>query len=412
MYTGTFYMNDGKLIINVEGNKPFSWSEREAFLKRIRKDLLPPMYAVLTMLGFNLEKQEHIFNYSHNRYGRKGDLRCDLLEDYGKIELKFFQNFNAPNRPDSGGRYEWDILKLMPYVMRLEVKRTMLRVLSTLKAYNFQCDVEMIDRLKKIGPGPGQETIEQRLQREGGKYDSGLSFESNIKGANGEIIQSGDRVYYYDFKGRVCCGRARYNINSMWWVITGKYGYQNKGVSELYKNCPIDPRIKNNSVDRKRKLSQVKFNCTMQGDFKRADAIQAIIDKEYGEIGLLITRDQAREYFTKCGLTLNTITKPYFDDLRKRVNVKLKSSGIFRNSYAVNRKTKFKDSGKSLYAYIGCKSDYFSDREAVQFNTDGFIGFAGWADSVSVRPILEAFVEWCDDIKRRVERRNGLLSHV
>lgn len=37
---------------------------------------------------------------------------------------------------------------------------------------------------------------------------------------------------------------------------------------------------------------------------------------------------------------------------------------------------------------------YFKRREAISFNSDGFIGFAGWADSRNVQPFLKVFKEW------------------
>lgn len=39
---------------------------------------------------------------------------------------------------------------------------------------------------------------------------------------------------------------------------------------------------------------------------------------------------------------------------------------------------------------------YFSDREAITFNADGLIGFAGWADEVNVEPFIRGFVRWVD----------------
>ena len=46
------------------------------------------------------------------------------------------------------------------------------------------------------------------------------------------------------------------------------------------------------------------------------------------------------------------------------------------------------------YAELRCKAFYFESREAVTFNSDGFIGFAGWADEKSVQPVLAGFKEW------------------
>ena len=50
-----------------------------------------------------------------------------------------------------------------------------------------------------------------------------------------------------------------------------------------------------------------------------------------------------------------------------------------------------------LDAYIRVDGPYFEDREAISINPDGFIGFAGWADSRNERPFLVAFARWMDE---------------
>lgn len=48
-------------------------------------------------------------------------------------------------------------------------------------------------------------------------------------------------------------------------------------------------------------------------------------------------------------------------------------------------------------AYIRVDGPHFEDREAISINPDGFIGFAGWADSRNERPFLCAFARWMDE---------------
>lgn len=45
-------------------------------------------------------------------------------------------------------------------------------------------------------------------------------------------------------------------------------------------------------------------------------------------------------------------------------------------------------------AYLRVTGFYFSAREAVSFNADGFIGIAGWADDTNVQPFLRALMRW------------------
>lgn len=45
-------------------------------------------------------------------------------------------------------------------------------------------------------------------------------------------------------------------------------------------------------------------------------------------------------------------------------------------------------------AFIRVTGFYFSGREAISFNPDGYIGIAGWADDTNVQPFLRAFMRW------------------
>jgi hypothetical protein len=48
--------------------------------------------------------------------------------------------------------------------------------------------------------------------------------------------------------------------------------------------------------------------------------------------------------------------------------------------------------------YFLLNSHYFTQRGAISFNSGGFIGFEGWADSGNKSPLMSAFVEWVDTI--------------
>lgn len=53
------------------------------------------------------------------------------------------------------------------------------------------------------------------------------------------------------------------------------------------------------------------------------------------------------------------------------------------------------DGGRGIKsAFLRVSGFYFSGREAISFNEDGFIGIAGWADDTNVKPFLRAFHKW------------------
>lgn len=66
---------------------------------------------------------------------------------------------------------------------------------------------------------------------------------------------------------------------------------------------------------------------------------------------------------------------------------------------------KHKSNGSITECYLFMNSHYYTRRECISFNKDGFIGFAGWADDGNSNPIRRAFLEWCDILKQEKEGR-------
>ena len=133
---------------------------------------------------------------------------------------------------------------------------------------------------------------------------------------------------------------------------------------------------------------------------------------------MLKTTDEARDYFKP--LTYEDVTESNFMRL---VAILERRLGIW-NEQVINHRNKFGQDNRyhmSLYhkkkrgtvyitdnrckqpfkqAYIKVLCDNYSIREGISFNRDGFIGFAGWSDSDNVRPFIDAFEEWVDEIKK------------
>ena len=115
--------------------------------------------------------------------------------------------------------------------------------------------------------------------------------------------------------------------------------------------------------------------------------------------------EECREYFKDCGLSYSTISEldirtlisiiesefkqisEYGFEFQKHMNLKVR--------VPLKKDIKTLSSGLS-HAYIKCDGSYFSKREAISFNTDGFIGFCCWADYSCSQPILRSFIKWCD----------------
>lgn len=115
-------------------------------------------------------------------------------------------------------------------------------------------------------------------------------------------------------------------------------------------------------------------------------------------------RDKARRYFEECNLSYEIISMNDLYRLIKILNKKISET----NNYLImmneprlkgkNRNIIF-EKNKLIFATLRVKGDYFSDREAITFNKDEFIGFCGWADDNNTKPIIYGFMEWCDYLK-------------
>ena len=105
-----------------------------------------------------------------------------------------------------------------------------------------------------------------------------------------------------------------------------------------------------------------------------------------------MNRDNVRQLLTEKGITIEVITEKQLYDLWKILKQKLKESDCFQSSFRMNPPSRTKD-----MSFLTCKANYFDKREAVSFNSDGFIGFAGWASDKNVQPILEGVTDWANE---------------
>ena len=118
-----------------------------------------------------------------------------------------------------------------------------------------------------------------------------------------------------------------------------------------------------------------------------------------------MTRDEARQAFSDAGLDYSVLTKASAKRLRDMINTELRNSKLIRGTFRARRYVSLRQGTDGPTAYISCKSYYFDSRQAVTFEPDGFIGFAGWADDTNVQPILQAFIAWVDEVRTPTEER-------
>jgi hypothetical protein len=131
------------------------------------------------------------------------------------------------------------------------------------------------------------------------------------------------------------------------------------------------------------------------------------------------TTQQARDYFKNAGLSYADMTPQMFFDLVEIVKEELPNNDYCLEMH-VHQKTKknnttynYDSKGFLKNAFIKVDGPYFKAREAISFNQNGFIGFAGWASGVNTEPFIDAFVKWCNkNAKSKVPHKGDGITQI
>lgn len=215
------------------------------------------------------------------RFCTKGQLQAELSVSGRQIRLEFWQDvLNVGNR--NGGRYDSDKERRMPYLMRIEMERTRRRIrdylCSVFDGYQFKPE--------RKGRGLAGLTalawIEQEVRKcwhfnpSTGRR-SGEDLQYNSVSADGGLVRHGDKVWVADQKGRLITGTTFYNINNMWWVITGRYDCRNVASFEIYTQQPDQLRVRRNANQRARRLREELQAAVDNLQFERAAVLRDIL---------------------------------------------------------------------------------------------------------------------------------------
>ena len=242
---------------------------------------------LLKRLGYALGEDPHIKRHypslnSSQRLGRKGELEVAVSHCGRTVDVEFFQNIhNVSNR--SGGRYDFDKLSRMPYLMRKTVQLALARLVAGLRE---TFDVTVTEPTP-ARPSPDGLTAEQwveRRSRESGHFRPELGRadwhgEYNRRTADSQVLEQGCIVYFTDPKGRWQTGRAYYNLNSMWWVVSGRYAVTNKPCHELWCTRPEFLRKKDNRSYSLKRIEKLITAAVSKQDFLRAHALSQVLSQ-------------------------------------------------------------------------------------------------------------------------------------
>lgn len=194
----------------------------------------------------DVHKNYRILSDQH-RYARKGSLELSIEINQAMVEFKFFQNVVFENK--SGGQYDFDKYKKMPYLIKLlflnETKK-----LSDFLHEKFSCvtkntdlpetSAEHIVALQNSNSFTRGEM--KNLKEIPVKYMSDCDFKHNSTDRDKKNIECGQTKYFRHWNGRLYRGQVWHNINNMWWVIINKYNFTNIASFELFDLTSEDIR--------------------------------------------------------------------------------------------------------------------------------------------------------------------------
>lgn len=264
--------------------------ERNEWERSFKREVFKRIIQQLNRMGWNAGPWDKAEQYEcigdNHRTCRKGDLHGELALCGRHIEFNMWQSVNTPNRPDYGGRYEPNKEAVMPYVLRIRMEWTRRRLRDYLcnvfSGYTFDAKKSDARQNKR---GPNGLTAEEWVQAcyDDSYHNKGMTLTHcrevspcNSRAAHGSTIQHGQRVWFADWKGRICTGIAYYNLNNMWLVVTGKYNVSNKACFDLHTQCPENPRVKRNERLRRKRLEEELAKAVKSMNFERAARLRDI----------------------------------------------------------------------------------------------------------------------------------------
>jgi len=205
-------------------------------------------------------------------------------------------------------------------------------------------------------------------------------------------LKTSDSGYSSFNIGTVSCGCGyKYDFNCSCIV-------EDKDFEQAWNHhIELKEKIKNLSREEMIEL----LNNTLDEDLKISKDINYSFQKSLNDIPCEVKNnkspaDKVRKLLSENNITSSNITLDNVRVLVSYLNKHLNESGIYDGTAIINE---LNLSNNDSFKFITMKTSDWDSREAVSFNSDGFIGFCGWADSTNQKPILEAVKEWVKNNK-------------
>lgn len=207
-------------------------------------------YRIMNMLaaeGSNVRQDPDVDKIIRRDYwiGKRGDLEFDAQKYPNGFKIQFFQDVVHEN--PNGGRYDFDKLKKMPYLIRLQYKKYLNKILELLKP------LAVMDDKTSRYPKLAEERIKYYYAESchHGQKDANFDLRSldgltqptyNGLDRDKKELHNGDIKYFRDRNGYLSRGAVYHNLNNIWYVITDKYTVRNVAAHELFNLAPDDFR--------------------------------------------------------------------------------------------------------------------------------------------------------------------------
>jgi hypothetical protein len=305
----TVGLHDGKIAINLK-------DVDEALLKKVLTSVCSKLRKLGWLIAVPYTRKydpQHgkAFNKSwaeRFRVGSKNGLEFEGWICGRSLGLEFWENINDHTKENSnGGRYIFNREAVMPQLalMRLRACKSIIS-----KHLEKHFGATLGESCSLIIPKP--KLVMDLINADNKKcwhYKPELgrrdwNSDSNRKSGEGQLLEEGMRVYCRDYSGRWVTGVTRYNINNMWWVVTGRYDRLNVASWSIYQVAPADPR-ETGSKKRRLKLENLMAKSVKNLDFTKAQIFKDLL---FGNQALFHIKKG--DYFYRpgaCGYTNNQI---------------------------------------------------------------------------------------------------------
>jgi hypothetical protein len=210
----------------------------------------------------------------NHRMGERGNLRCAIRLSGRVVDVDFW-SITAPQINRHGRQHDFDKMQRMHHIERLRVELEFIRIVRWIETIapvtvdrSIDSDTSAVMRIAK--------SYAESWHSDKALGHPVCTYDYNRKSADGTLLEHGQTIWTRDHKGRVIRGTAFYNINNMWWVVSGGT-LHNKGSHDLSTSAPADLRRKENQRLRRQRLEAELSSAVQQMNYLRAEVLKQII---------------------------------------------------------------------------------------------------------------------------------------